>query len=133
MEGRSPAHRLPPVRCLARNRIQHSSPSCPPNRTVATVPRREGRPPQPQMAPIHIPQSRSRPPSLLEHHPSHRPPLFPKRLQPLRLLQTQRQVPTPLTLQGANKRLLSLSIHRWMYITYFREWVQTEKQLRKWR
>ena len=62
-----------------------------------------------------------------------RPPLFPKRLQPLRLLQTQHQVPTTLTLQGANKRLLQLSIHQWMHFTYFREWVQTEKQLQKWR
>ena len=80
------------------------------------------------------PPSRSRwQPRQDPRHLIPRPPLFPKRLQPLRLLQTQHQVPTTLTLQGANKRLLQLSIHQWMYITYFREWVQTEKQLQKWR
>lgn len=57
-------------------------------------------------------QSRKNPRPLLP-----RPPLFPQGLQPLRLLQAQRQVPTPLPLplQGANKRLLQLSIYRWMY------------------
>ena len=55
-------------------------------------------------------QSRQDPRHLLP-----RPPLFPQGLQPLRLLQTQRQIPTPLPLQGSNKRLLQLSIHRWMH------------------
>ena len=49
-----------------------------------------------------------------------RPPLFPKRLQPLRLLQAQHQVPTPLHLQSTSQRLLQLSLHQWVYRQSFR-------------